>query len=52
MQGVGIVEFYSTSAANVAIDKFNGYIYGGRPLEIGFSVRNHNFSTYAARKGN
>ena len=49
-RGVGIVEFYSTAAASVAIEKFNGYVYGGRALEIGFSARQHNFSPNAAVK--
>lgn len=49
-RGVGIVEFFSTAAASVAIEKFNGYVYGGRPLEIGFSSRQHNFSPTAAIK--
>lgn len=49
-RGVGLVEFYSTAAASVAIEKFNGYIYGGRSLEIGFSARPHNFSPTAAIK--
>lgn len=49
-RGVGIVEFFSTAAASVAIEKFNGYLYGGRHLEIGFSSRQHNFSPTAAIK--
>lgn len=32
--GTGVVEFDSTENAGVAITKFSGYVYGGRPLGL------------------
>lgn len=33
-KGAGIVRFDLFESADKAVAKFNGYVYGGRPLEI------------------
>lgn len=35
-RGTGVVEFESEDDARTAIDKFQGYQYGGRPLGLQF----------------
>ncbi|KAF8308261.1 RNA-binding domain-containing protein [Clavulina sp. PMI_390] len=49
--GSGVVQFASTAEAETAISKFQGYLYGGRPLDVRFNDRWHEFTGTAA-KGN
>ncbi|KAI5789787.1 hypothetical protein FPQ18DRAFT_250392, partial [Pyronema domesticum] len=35
-RGTGVVQFDSADNAEVAIAKFSGYLYGGRPLGLSF----------------
>lgn len=43
-KGTGVVQFATTSDAELAIAKFNSYVYGGRPLDINFNRRWHPFT--------
>jgi RNA recognition motif-containing protein len=33
-KGSGVVRFELQESAHKAVTKFNGYVYGGRPLEV------------------
>lgn len=44
-RGVGVVQFAKQDEAESAISKFNGYQYGGRPLDVRFNDRVHAFAS-------
>jgi len=46
--GSGVVQFASVEESETAIAKFQGYIYGGRPLDVRFNDRWHEFTSTAA----
>jgi len=50
-KGAGVVQFAQTAEAETAIAKFQGYMYGGRPLNVSFNDRWHGFSGTAAKGG-
>jgi hypothetical protein len=65
-KGEGIVQFGETAEAQVAGEKFTGYMYGGRPLgkliaslttiiadasDVQFNPRWHDFSATAVKGG-
>ncbi|KAK4685964.1 hypothetical protein P7C73_g4167, partial [Tremellales sp. Uapishka_1] len=50
-KGEGIVEFTQTAEAEVAGSKFTGYMYGGRPLDVQYNPRWHEFSPTASKGG-
>lgn len=50
-KGAGVVQFADAAEAETAIAKFQGYVYGGRPLEVRFNDRWHTFSPTAAKGG-
>jgi len=50
-KGAGVVQFAQTAEAETAIAKFQGYMYGGRPLNVAFNDRWHVFSASAAKGG-
>ncbi|EJU02474.1 RNA-binding domain-containing protein [Dacryopinax primogenitus] len=50
-KGAGVVQFADTQEAETAIAKFSQYMYGGRPLDVRFNDRWHNFSATAAKGG-
>ncbi|GAA6051354.1 hypothetical protein JCM3770_004498 [Rhodotorula araucariae] len=43
-KGVGVVEMASVDEATIAKDRFNGYMYGGRPLQIEYNARPYVFT--------
>jgi len=45
------VQFSQVPEAETAIAKFQGYMYGGRPLDVRFNDRWHTFSPDAAKGG-
>ncbi|GAA5908232.1 hypothetical protein JCM8208_000352 [Rhodotorula glutinis] len=47
-KGSGIVELGSIDEATTAKERFNGYLYGGRPLAIDYNQRPHAFTAVAA----
>jgi len=47
-KGAGVVEFSQIEEAETAIAKFQNYMYGGRPLIVGFNNYVHRFSGTAA----
>ncbi|OCF39686.1 RNP domain-containing protein [Kwoniella heveanensis CBS 569] len=50
-KGEGIVQFTETAEAQLASEKFTGYMYGGRPLDVQFNPRWHEFSSAAVKGG-
>ncbi|TNY23469.1 hypothetical protein DMC30DRAFT_414157 [Rhodotorula diobovata] len=46
-KGAGVVELGSIEEATTAKDRFNGYMYGGRPLAIDYNARPHTFAAPA-----
>ncbi|WWC92679.1 uncharacterized protein L201_007638 [Kwoniella dendrophila CBS 6074] len=50
-KGEGIVQFSETAEAQTAGEKFTGYMYGGRPLDVQFNPRWHEFSSAAIKGG-
>ncbi|KAG8974277.1 hypothetical protein FRC05_007701 [Tulasnella sp. 425] len=46
---VGIVQFARTEEAETAIAKFQGYMYGGRPMDLAFNDRWHTFTSIATK---
>jgi len=50
-KGAGVVQFASIEEAETAIAKFSGYMYGGRPLDVRFNDRLHEFTDTAAKGG-
>ncbi|KAK8849790.1 hypothetical protein IAR55_005126 [Kwoniella newhampshirensis] len=50
-KGEGIVQFTETAEGQVASEKFMGYVYGGRPLDVQFNPRWHEFSPAAIKGG-
>ncbi|KAG8974274.1 hypothetical protein FRC05_007698 [Tulasnella sp. 425] len=50
-KGAGVVQFTQTEEAETAIAKFQGYMYGGRPLDVAFNDRWHTFTPGAAKGG-
>ncbi|WVR07945.1 hypothetical protein IAU60_004988 [Kwoniella sp. DSM 27419] len=50
-KGEGIVQFTETAEAQIAGEKFTGYMYGGRPLDVQFNPRWHEFSSGATKGG-
>ncbi|TXT12990.1 hypothetical protein VHUM_01391 [Vanrija humicola] len=50
-KGEGIVQFTETAEAQQAGDRFMGYLYGGRPLDVQFNPQWHSFGGSAARGG-
>ncbi|ORX37631.1 hypothetical protein BD324DRAFT_578776 [Kockovaella imperatae] len=50
-KGEGVVQFTETAEAQTAGEKFTGYMYGGRPLDVAFNPRWHDFSGSAAKGG-
>ncbi|WWC73826.1 uncharacterized protein I206_107798 [Kwoniella pini CBS 10737] len=50
-KGEGIVQFTETAEAQTAGEKFTGYMYGGRPLDVQFNPRWHEFSSAAVKGG-
>ncbi|WRT69833.1 uncharacterized protein IL334_006824 [Kwoniella shivajii] len=50
-KGEGIVQFTETAEAQTASEKFTGYMYGGRPLDVQFNPRWHEFSSAAVKGG-
>ncbi|KIO21823.1 hypothetical protein M407DRAFT_217544 [Tulasnella calospora MUT 4182] len=50
-KGAGVVQFTQTEEAETAIAKFQGYMYGGRPLDVAFNDRWHTFTPTAAKGG-
>lgn len=44
-KGTGLVQFATAQDAETSIAKFNGYVYGGRPLDIEFNRRWHSFGS-------
>ncbi|GAA6024314.1 hypothetical protein JCM11491_005983 [Sporobolomyces phaffii] len=43
-KGTGVVQFASVEEAEMAISKFTGYSYGGRPLAIEYNARYRDFN--------
>ncbi|KAL1412557.1 g-strand binding protein [Vanrija albida] len=50
-KGEGIVQFTETAEAQQAGERFMGYMYGGRPLDVQFNPQWHSFGGSAARGG-
>jgi RNA recognition motif-containing protein len=50
-KGCGVVQFSQITEAETAIAKFQGYMYGGRPLDVRFNDRWHTFTPSAAKGG-
>lgn len=50
-RGEGIVQFTETAIAKAASERFSGYVYGGRPLEVQFNPKWHEFGSSAAKGG-
>jgi len=50
-KGAGVVQFAQVPEAETAIAKFQGYMYGGRPLDVRFNDRWHTFTPTAAKGG-
>lgn len=50
-KGEGIVQFTETAEAQQAGEKFSGYLYGGRPLDVQFNPRWHEFTSTAIKGG-
>ncbi|KZT35376.1 RNA-binding domain-containing protein, partial [Sistotremastrum suecicum HHB10207 ss-3] len=50
-KGAGVVQFAQLQEAETAIAKFQGYMYGGRPLNVAFNDRWHTFTPTAAKGG-
>jgi len=50
-KGSGVVQFAQVQEAETAIAKFQGYMYGGRPLNVAFNDRWHSFTGSAAKGG-
>ncbi|KAF9479311.1 RNA-binding domain-containing protein [Pholiota conissans] len=50
-KGCGVVQFAQVGEAETAIAKFQGYMYGGRPLDVRFNDRWHTFTPSAAKGG-
>mgnify|MGYP002718948522 CR=1 FL=1 len=50
-RGEGVVQFTETAEAQIAGEKFTGYMYGGRPLGVSFNKHWHEFSPSAAKGG-
>lgn len=50
-RGEGIVQFTDTAVAKAAGERFSGYVYGGRPLDVQFNPRWHEFGSSAAKGG-
>lgn len=48
-KGSGVVQFKEVEEAEQAGQKFTGYVYGGRPLDVQFNDRWHRFSDTAAQ---
>ncbi|KAG8821048.1 hypothetical protein FRC19_008292 [Serendipita sp. 401] len=48
-KGSGVVQFAHVEEAGTAIAKFNGYLYGGRPLDVQYNDRWHHFTSTAAK---
>jgi RNA recognition motif-containing protein len=48
-RGSGIVQFEKQEHSELAIAKFNGYMYGGRPLDVRFNDRQHVFTPTATK---
>jgi len=48
-KGAGVVQFATTEESETAIAKFSGYMYGGRPLDVRFNDRWHQFTATAAK---
>lgn len=48
-RGMGVVQFTSVDEADVAIQKFEGYTYGGRPLNVLYNDRVHRFTDTSAK---
>jgi len=48
-KGAGVVQFATTEESETAIAKFSGYMYGGRPLDVRFNDRWHQFTPTAAK---
>ncbi|KAJ7635044.1 RNA-binding domain-containing protein [Roridomyces roridus] len=50
-KGSGVVQFATVNEAETAIAKFQGYLYGGRPLDVRYNDRWHTFLPTAATGG-
>ncbi|KAL7425248.1 g-strand binding protein [Cryptotrichosporon argae] len=50
-RGEGVVEFVSTDEADLAAQRFMGYVYGGRPLDVQYNPKWHEFSERAVKGG-
>ncbi|KAF9051870.1 hypothetical protein BJ165DRAFT_1413791 [Panaeolus papilionaceus] len=50
-KGCGVVQFAQIPEAETAIAKFQGYVYGGRPLDVRFNDRWHTFTPSSAKGG-
>ncbi|KAF8878167.1 hypothetical protein CPB84DRAFT_350811 [Gymnopilus junonius] len=50
-KGCGVVQFAQVGEAETAIAKFQGYMYGGRPLDVRFNDRWHTFTPSSAKGG-
>ncbi|KAF8761606.1 RNA-binding protein [Rhizoctonia solani] len=50
-KGAGVVQFSTVEEAETAIAKFQSYMYGGRPLDVRFNDRWHEFTSSSAKGG-
>lgn len=50
-RGEGIVEFSNQSDAQQSCDRFMGYVYGGRAIDVQFVPDWHEFGPTAAKGG-
>lgn len=50
-KGAGVVQFSTVEEAETAIAKFQSYMYGGRPLDVRFNDRWHEFTPTSAKGG-
>lgn len=50
-RGEGVVEFTDVSEAQQSCDRFMGYVYGGRAIDVQFAPERHEFSPTACKGG-
>ncbi|KAG8727742.1 hypothetical protein FRC12_022274 [Ceratobasidium sp. 428] len=50
-KGAGVVQFSTMEEAETAIAKFQSYMYGGRPLDVRYNDRYHEFTPSSAKGG-
>ncbi|KAG8717649.1 hypothetical protein FRC08_007046 [Ceratobasidium sp. 394] len=50
-KGAGVVQFSTVEEAETAIAKFQAYMYGGRPLDVRYNDRWHEFTASSAKGG-